>query len=60
VLNHSGDAAFIQHCQIRNVCRHLPEGQPHALQIQTRAVHEVTSVADAKHFPYKRHDQLVT
>jgi transposase-like protein len=63
ILNHAGDAAFIQRCQvhkIRNVCEHLPEGRNHAVRFRMRAAYEMTSVADAKQALYKLHDELLT
>jgi putative transposase len=61
VLNHAGNAAFIQRCQvrkIRNVCKHLPEGQRPAVRFHMRAAYEMSSVADAKQSVSRLHDQI--
>jgi len=62
ILNHAGEAAFVQRCQvhkIRNVCDHLAEGQQHAVRYQLRCAYEMTEAADAKRALLKLHDDLV-
>jgi putative transposase len=62
ILNHAGEAAFVQRCQvhkIRNVCDHLAEGQQHAVRYQMRCAYEMTEAADAKRALLKLHDDLV-
>lgn len=63
IVNHAGDAAFIQRCQvhkIRNVCEHLPESQRHAVRFQMRCAYEAASAADARQGLFRLHDQLLT
>jgi synaptic vesicle membrane protein VAT-1 len=62
LLNHAGDAAFIQRCQvhkIRNVCDHLPEHQRPAVKYKMRCAYETPEAADAKQGLWKLHDELV-
>lgn len=62
ILDHAGDAAFLQRCQVhklRNVCEHLPEAQRHAVRFQLRAAYEQTLAADARQALYQLHDQLL-
>jgi putative transposase len=63
IVNHAGDAAFIQRCQvhkIRNVCEHLPESQRHAVRFRMRCAYQAALVADAKQCLFKLHDELVS
>lgn len=62
ILNHAGDAAFIQRCQvhkIRNVCAHLPEREKHAVKYKMRCAYETSEAADAKQALWKLHDELL-
>ena len=62
ILNHAGEAAFIQRCQvhkIRNVCDHLPESQQHAVKYKMRCAYDANGPADAKQTLFKLHDELI-
>jgi transposase-like protein len=62
ILNHAGDAAFLQRCQvhkIRNVCDHLPESQRHAVKFRMRCAYEMDEAVDAKKALCKLHDELL-
>lgn len=62
ILNHAGDAAFIQRCQvhkIRNVCDHLPENKKHAVKYKMRCAYDSIEAADAKQALLKLHDELL-
>jgi putative transposase len=62
ILDHSGQAAFLQRCQvhkIRNVCDHLPEAQRPAVRFQMRAAYAMSEAADARQALYRLHDQLL-
>lgn len=62
ILNHAGEAAFIQRCQvhkIRNVCEHLPESQRPAVKYKMRCAYDAVDSADAKQALYKLHDELL-
>lgn len=62
ILNHAGDAAFFQRCQvhkIRNVTEYLPEAQRHAIKFRMRAAYECTEIADARQALFKLHDELL-
>ena len=63
IVNHAGDAAFIQRCQvhkIRNVCDHLPEQEQSAVRYKMRCAYETTEAADARRALWKLHDELVS
>jgi putative transposase len=63
ILNHAGDAAFIQRCQvhkIRNVCEHVPDTQKSAVKYKMRCAYEMTEAADAQQALWKLHDELLT
>jgi transposase-like protein len=63
ILNHAGDAAFIQRCQVhklRNVCDHLQESQQYSVKYKMRCAYDLTEVADAKQALLKLHDELLT
>lgn len=62
ILNHAGDAAFIQRCQvhkIRNVCEHLAEARRHAVKYQMRAAYSMSESADARQALWRLHDELL-
>jgi transposase-like protein len=62
ILNHAGDAAFIQRCQvhkIRNVCEHVPDAQKGGVKYKMRCAYEMTEAADAKQALWKLHDELL-
>lgn len=62
ILNHAGDAAFIQRCQvhkIRNVCDHLPESQKHSVKYKMRCAYDMTEAIDAKQALLKLQDELL-
>jgi putative transposase len=62
ILNHAGDAAFIQRCQvhkIRNVCEHVPDAQQSAVKYKMRCAYEMSEAADAQQALWKLHDELL-
>jgi putative transposase len=62
ILNHAGDAAFIQRCQVhklRNVCEHVPDAQKSAVKYKMRCAYEMTEAADAQQALWKLHDELL-
>ncbi|HEY1951151.1 MAG TPA: IS256 family transposase [Bryobacteraceae bacterium] len=62
ILNHAGDAAFIQRCQvhkIRNVCEHIPDAQQSAVKYKMRCAYEMSEAADAQQALWKLHDELL-
>jgi transposase-like protein len=62
ILNHAGDAAFIQRCQvhkIRNVCEHLQEKDKHTVKYKMRCAYDMDAAADAKQALLKLHDELL-
>jgi putative transposase len=62
IVNHAGEAAFIQRCQvhkIRNVCDHLPEAETYSVKYKMRCAYEMIEAADAKQALLKLHDELL-
>ena len=62
IVNHAGEAAFIQRCQvhkIRNVCDHLPEAETYSIKYKMRCAYEMIEAADAKQALLKLHDELL-
>lgn len=62
VVQHAGDAAFIQRCQehkIRNICDYLPEADRPGVRYRMRAAYAHTEVADARNLLFRLHDDLL-
>ena len=62
IVNHAGEAAFIQRCQvhkIRNVCDHLTEPEQYAVKYKMRCAYDMTEAVDAKLALLKLHDELL-
>jgi len=63
IVNHAGEAAFIQRCQvhkIRNVCDHLQEPQQYAVKYKMHCAYDMSEAVDAKQALMKLHDELLT
>jgi len=62
IVNHAGEAAFIQRCQvhkIRNVCDHLSETEQYAVKYKMRCAYDMPEAVDAKQALLKLHDELL-
>ncbi len=62
IVNHAGDAAFIQRCQVhktRNVSEYLPENQRPAVRYKMRCAYEMQEATEAKQALWKLHDELL-
>lgn len=62
ILNHAGETAFIQRCQVhklRNVSDYLPENKRHAIRYKMRCAYEMSEAADAKQALWKLHEELL-
>ena len=63
IVNHAGEAAFIQRCQvhkIRNVCDHLSDAETYSVKYKMRCAYEMAEAVDAKQALWKLHDELLT
>jgi putative transposase len=62
VIQHAGDAAFIQRCQehkIRNVCSYLSEADRPMVRHRMRLAYSNPTAADARNLLYRLHDDLL-
>jgi transposase-like protein len=62
IVEHAGDAAFIQRCQvhkIRNVCEHLPDSKRNLIRYQMRMAYEKSCAAEAREALLKLHNELI-
>jgi transposase-like protein len=62
VIQHAGDAAFIQRCQehkIRNVCSYLSEADRPKVRHRMRLAYSNPAAADARNLLYRLHDDLL-